>query len=190
MLMLRKAAFLIDDSIVNRLSRDIKKDNKNVVWKMNVESQKDNVELTRDSSSIPLEKDLSIQCESSVIDMRTQKSIKIPSGKHVVVITLKDRIPQKTSLLQNYPNPFNPDTWIPYQLSSAEAVVISIYDVSGRLVRRLDLGNKEAGMYVSRDRSAHWDGRNEVGEHAASGIYFYSIKAGKYSATGKMLILK
>ena len=122
--------------------------------------------------------------------MRQQRSMKLPEGVHVIDITLKNRIPKKTTLLQNYPNPFNPETWIPYQLSESVSVAINIYDVSGRLVRKLDLGRKDAGVYVNKEKSAYWDGKNEVGEYVASGIYFYSIKAGKYTATGKMLILK
>ena len=99
-------------------------------------------------------------------------------------------VPDKSALLQNYPNPFNPDTWIPYQLKDGSEVKICIYDVTGTLVRRLDLGYKPAGIYTSRDRSAYWDGRNELGEQVSSGIYFYTIQAGKYRATGKMLMLK
>jgi hypothetical protein len=185
-----EASFQIEDRLVNRLSRDIKRDENNVVWKMNVESQQDDVELAWDSSSVPSEKDLYFQCEGSEINMRYQKNVKILSGKHTVVFTLKNRIPTKPELLQNYPNPFNPDTWIPYQLSEAGKVVISIYDTSGRRVRRLDLGHKEAGIYVSREKSAHWDGRNEAGERVSSGVYFYHIESGKFSKMMKLVIIR
>jgi len=69
-------------------------------------------------------------------------------------------------------------------------VVISIYDVSGHLVRRLDLGNKEAGMYVSRDKSAHWDGKNEVREQVSSGVYFYYIESGRFSKVMKLVVIR
>ena len=69
-------------------------------------------------------------------------------------------------------------------------VVISIYDTSGRLVRTLDLGHKEIDVYATRDKSAYWDGRNELGEQVASGIYFYQIKAGDFVATRKFVMLK
>ena len=94
------------------------------------------------------------------------------------------------SLGQNYPNPFNPETWIPYQLGSSAQVVIRIYDASGHLVRRIDVGFQVAGDYTSRGKSVYWDGRNEFGEQAASGVYYYTINAGDYSAASKMLLLK
>ena len=99
-------------------------------------------------------------------------------------------IPQETVLLANYPNPFNPETWIPYQLSKPADVTVSIYSVDGRLVRRLALGYQSAGVYRSRNRAAHWDGRNGVGEKVASGLYFYTFTAGSFTATRKMLIRK
>ena len=99
-------------------------------------------------------------------------------------------IPKEISLLANYPNPFNPETWIPYQLAEPSPVSISIYDVKGNLVRHLDLGHQSAGIYHSRLRAAYWDGNNEIGEPVASGIYFYTLTAGDFTATRKMLILK
>ncbi|MDE0088821.1 MAG: leucine-rich repeat domain-containing protein [Candidatus Poribacteria bacterium] len=95
-----------------------------------------------------------------------------------------------TSLLPNYPNPFNPETWIPYQLSEPADVTLTIYDIQGRVVRNLDLGHQRAGMYHSRSRAAHWDGRNAQGESVASGIYFYTLTAGEFTATRKLLIRK
>ena len=95
-----------------------------------------------------------------------------------------------TALHANYPNPFNPETWIPYQLQQAADVQISIYSQSGVLVRELSLGYQGAGQYMSRSRAAHWDGRNQVGEPVASGLYFYTLTAGDFSATRRMLILK
>jgi len=57
-------------------------------------------------------------------------------------------------------------------------------------VRELELGHKSAGLYVSRGRSAHWDGRNKFGTEVASGVYFYSIRAGAFAALRKLIILK
>ena len=96
----------------------------------------------------------------------------------------------ENTLLANYPNPFNPETWIPYQLSASADVSVSIYAVDGRLVRRLDLGHQVEGVYRSRSRAAYWDGRNEFGERVASGLYFYTLTAGDFTATRKMLIRK
>ncbi len=98
--------------------------------------------------------------------------------------------PKETALLHNYPNPFNPETWIPYHLSKDTDVTLHIYAVNGTLVRTLSLGQQAAGIYQSRSRAAYWDGKNEFGEKVASGLYFYTLTAGDYSATRKMLIRK
>ena len=97
---------------------------------------------------------------------------------------------QKTVLLANYPNPFNPETWIPYQLSKPADVTLTIYGVNGQMVRQLSLGHQAAGIYHSRSRAAYWDGRNAFGEPVASGLYFYTLTAGDFSATRKLLIRK
>ena len=99
-------------------------------------------------------------------------------------------IPQETALLANYPNPFNPETWIPYQLAVPAEVALTIYDMNGVAVRRLTVGHQAVGMYQSRGRAVYWDGRNQRGESVASGLYFYTLKAGEFTATRKMLIRK
>ena len=99
-------------------------------------------------------------------------------------------IPKDTSLLPNYPNPFNPETWIPYQLAKDANVTLTIYSVDGTLVRTLMLGHQPVGMYHSRSRAAYWDGKNEVGEAVASGVYFYTLTASDFTATRKLLIRK
>ena len=103
---------------------------------------------------------------------------------------LKALTPKKTALLPNFPNPFNPETWIPYHLSKDADVTLHIYAVNGMLVRTLTLGHQAAGMYQNRSRAAYWDGKNAVGESVASGVYFYTLTTGNFSATRKMLIRK
>ena len=103
---------------------------------------------------------------------------------------LASLIPKETALLHNYPNPFNPETWIPYQLAASAEVTLTIYDANGEMVRYLALGYQAAGMYRSRSRAVYWDGRNQLGESVASGLYFYTLTAGEFSATRRMLILK
>jgi len=99
-------------------------------------------------------------------------------------------IPEHSALLPNYPNPFNPETWLPYQLNTDAAVTISIYNQKGQLVRDIAMGYQAAGLYINRDKAAYWDGRNEVGEKVASGVYFYKLRAGRFAATRRMLIVK
>ena len=98
--------------------------------------------------------------------------------------------PKLTQLLQNFPNPFNPETWIPYQLETSAEVTLQIYDTTGSIVRTIDLGFKGQGFYMTRSTAAYWDGRNNMGEQVASGVYFYSLQTPDFSATRKMLILK
>ena len=111
-------------------------------------------------------------------------------GRSVNVNAEQLQIPEETSLLPNYPNPFNPETWIPYQLASPADVALTIYDINGRIVQDLDLGHQRAGIYQSRIRAAHWDGRNALGEPVASGVYFYTLTADDFTATRKLLIRK
>ena len=99
-------------------------------------------------------------------------------------------LPKETILLANYPNPFNPETWIPYQLANPADVTVHIYGINGTLIRTLSIGHQAAGMYHGRSRAAYWDGKNEVSEPVASGIYFYTLSAGDFTATRKMLIRK
>jgi hypothetical protein len=108
--------------------------------------------------------------------------------------------PKETILLPNYPNPFNPETWIPYRLAEDAFVTLTIYDSMGQVVRTLDIRHQTAAFYESRAKAIYWDGRNELGEQVATGVYFYHLSAGRsglsdphrrdFSATRKMLILK
>ena len=99
-------------------------------------------------------------------------------------------LPSETKLLRNYPNPFNPETWIPYQLTKSAEVTLNIYAVDGTLIRTLALGHQPAGLYQNRSRAAYWDGRDELGMQVTSGIYFYTLTAGDFSATRRMVIAK
>ena len=105
-------------------------------------------------------------------------------------LNVGDVQPQDTLLAQNFPNPFNPETWIPYQLSKATEVKIDIYDISGHLVRSLNLGWQPLGAYMMPSSAAYWDGKNAVGERVASGIYFYTLQTSDFTATRRMVILK
>ncbi len=98
--------------------------------------------------------------------------------------------PKETALLSNYPNPFNPETWIPYRLAKDANVTLTIYDSSGQVVRTLDVGHRIASAYQNRSKAVYWDGRNGLGEQVASGIYFYTLTAGDFSATRRMVIVK
>ena len=99
-------------------------------------------------------------------------------------------LPSSSALLQNFPNPFNPETWIPYELAKEAEVVIRIYNIKGKLVHTLSIGHQHAGCYLSRDKSVFWNGKNQNGEAVANGLYFYTLKAGEFQATRKMILVK
>ena len=127
-------------------------------------------------------------------------TVEFPEIQHVKTVNGSVTIlPEKTMLLQNYPNPFNPETWIPYQLAEPSNVNIEIYNSQGRLVRILRFGSQKAGIYFTKDRAAYWDGNDNLCQHVASGLYFYTlrlreaipnIRVGEYRAIKKMVILK
>ncbi len=101
-----------------------------------------------------------------------------------------NRSVQETKLLPNYPNPFNPETWIPYQLAEVADVNVRIYDVGGHLVRKISIGFKPVGYYLTRERAVYWDGRNDIGESVSSGVYFLQFLAGDFAATQRVVIVK
>ena len=99
-------------------------------------------------------------------------------------------VPQQTKLVQNYPNPFNPETWIPFQLANPSEVNIRLYNATGRLVKTIELGYKQAGMYIETSKAAYWNGRNDIGEKVASGVYFYELRTETFRDVRKMILLK
>ena len=114
----------------------------------------------------------------------------IKRGFIVLEQLLASLTPTETALLPNYPNPFNPETWIPYRLAADAFVTLTIYDLSGQIIRTLDVGHQVAAFYESRSKAIYWDGRNQLGEQMASGVYYYHLSAGDYAATRKMLVVK
>jgi hypothetical protein len=94
-------------------------------------------------------------------------------------------LPRQGELQQNYPNPFNPSTTIPFALSSPALVRVQVYDVLGQRVRTLMNGPTPAGYH-----SLVWNGRNDLGDQAAAGLYFYLLEAGSVRQSRKMLLVK
>jgi hypothetical protein len=94
-------------------------------------------------------------------------------------------LPDEFKLYANYPNPFNPTTTIQYDLPQEAFVDISVYDITGRLIRKLVSGVEQAGS-----KRINWDGTNQKGEAAASGMYFFRMQAMDYEKTKKMILLR
>jgi hypothetical protein len=88
-------------------------------------------------------------------------------------------------LHQNVPNPFNPSTTVRYELRAPGAVTVAVYDVAGRMVKRLVDGSKAAGVHT-----VMWDGTSENGSRVSSGIYFYKLETVNFVQTRKMVLLK
>jgi hypothetical protein len=126
----------------------------------------------------------------------TDRNVKVKINRnhiqsaHATVNVCLEAKPDNTLLLQNYPNPFNPATWIPFQLAQEAPVTIHIYTATGQLIRTMALGHQKAGVYVTREKAAHWNGRNRFGDKVASGVYFYQLQAGDWSAVRRMLMVK
>lgn len=137
-----------------------------------------------------------VECESSLRAAGQQSPIildKVQFGNSLKITKMHGSVkiaPAKTALLPNYPNPFNPETWLPYQLAHDAFVTISIHNAKGQLIRTLALGDKRGGLYATKGQAAYWDGTDNLGQPVASGIYFYTLKAGKFHATNRMCILK
>ena len=127
--------------------------------------------------------------QMTVSDVRLGKGMAVLEGL-LQLLAEMGAIPETTVLLPNYPNPFNPETWIPYHLATAADVTLTVYDMRGVAVRQLVFGHQPAGIYGSRGRAAYWDGKNDFGEPVASGVYFYTLTAGEFTATRKLLIRK
>jgi hypothetical protein len=96
-----------------------------------------------------------------------------------------DGTPKQFALRANYPNPFNPETTIRFDVASRSHVALRVYDVSGALVRTLVDETKDAGSHV-----VQWNGRNDQGNPASSGVYFYRLTAPGFSDVRKMTLLK
>ena len=93
--------------------------------------------------------------------------------------------PVQFRLNQNYPNPFNPTTTLAYDLPKDELVNITIYDMMGRMVSNLVSSQQNAGY-----KSIQWDATNNAGQPVSAGVYLYSIEAGEFRQTKKMVLLK
>jgi len=121
----------------------------------------------------------------SAIDIHGNESTFGLVGPDDVTEAETPKTPAATYLTQNVPNPFNPSTTIQFGLAAQGRMTISIYDVSGRLVRTLVDGPRSAGLYKET-----WDGRDSNGHAVASGVYFYRLRAGTFSETKKMVLTR
>lgn len=132
------------------------------------------------------------QVERWLFDARVYESSSdtIQKGIANLELLITNIIPKENVLLPNFPNPFNPETWIPYDLAEDTKVTIHIYNQIGETIRKLNIGFQSAGTYRTQSSAAYWDGCNSAGEPVASGIYYYSMRAGLFLSTKKMVVTK
>ncbi|MEK7479399.1 MAG: FlgD immunoglobulin-like domain containing protein, partial [Patescibacteria group bacterium] len=83
-----------------------------------------------------------------------------------------------------------PETWIPFQLKEDSEVTVTIFDLGGKAVRVIPLGLLRAGDYTTRSRAPRWDGRNDSGESVSSGLYICTIRAGTFTSSQRMILLR
>jgi hypothetical protein len=94
-------------------------------------------------------------------------------------------LPAGYELLQNHPNPFNPSTTIRYQLPGAAQVRLVVFDIAGRVISVLVDDLRQPGVHFST-----WLANDALGQPLPSGVYFYRITAGRFSATRKMMLVR
>ncbi len=135
----------------------------------------------------PVRNDLRFDVEGNVLFLSDALRSRIYAIRSDVGVSVdEDVAPASTALEGNYPNPFNPKTTLRFSLAERTQVELAIYSVTGRRVRTLADGSMmEAGVH-----ELEWDGRNERGERASTGVYFARMKAGSESFTRKMVLLK
>ena len=143
-------------------------------------------------NEIGLTTDQKRNIESLVDQLESKYNLSSPEKAvlKLLRVILTKQLPKKTQLLPNYPNPFNPETWIPFELHQNTNVSLTIFDLKGNQVKKIDLGYSQPGKYVSHDKAIYWNGKNDNGEKVASGTYFYTIHTNNYTQTKKMVILK
>ena len=88
-------------------------------------------------------------------------------------------------LNQNYPNPFNPTTQISFEMPERSIVRLEVYNILGQKVRTLVSNELNAGLHT-----CEWNGLNDAGQRLSAGVYVYQLKAGDFTQTKKMLLLK
>ena len=108
-----------------------------------------------------------------------------PSRGTAVLEERQQTQPTNSALGRNYPNPFNAETIIPFELTEAADVTLTVFNLAGQGVADLVQGFRLAGTYHAR-----WDGRGEDGHHLASGTYLLRLQTGTLTQTRKLLLLR
>ncbi|MBT3266517.1 hypothetical protein HN371_05145 [Candidatus Poribacteria bacterium] len=183
--------YLTVEDAVQRLTRSVQAmERDGTEWVMSARVDGASGVLEWERPNVPAHWRLTMEAGDAVIDMVERQSAHLGGGTHELKIGLTWTAPTATRLMPNYPNPFNPETWIPFELTEEADVTVRIYGKDGAVVRSLNLGRRPEGYYTGGADAAYWDGRNELGEPVASGVYLYEIRAGEYRAIRRMTLMK
>jgi hypothetical protein len=131
---------------------------------------------------------MNIAIESSITSSFTETEMEIDYVRVYEASTLfnqAETVPVYFNVVQNFPNPFNPITTLKYDLFEDSFVDITIYDMLGNVVNNLVNRNQRRGY-----KSVQWNATNNLGQPVSTGLYFYTIQAGDFIQTKKMLLLK
>ncbi|OQX83486.1 hypothetical protein B6D60_10395, partial [candidate division KSB1 bacterium 4484_87] len=125
------------------------------------------------------------QFYGSVLQYKLEETSQSDRKKEQQVIQIETPMPHEYSLSQNSPNPFNSSTSFRFEIPRATHVVVEVYNILGKKVKTLVNERREAGFYT-----VFWDGIDDNGEQAGSGIYFYHMTADQFHATHKMIVVR
>jgi len=164
-------------------------------WTFKIESSSEEVELSWLMSGLPDEYQIGYNYSDGMFfeDLRLLESLTVPGNSELMVRVGMEILgsintnvlPVVYRLHQNYPNPFNPTTSIDYDLPEQSHVRILVYDMLGRQVKTL-INKTQVPGYMS----INWDATNDLGEPVSAGVYIYTIEAGTFRQTRKMILLK
>lgn len=119
------------------------------------------------------------------ISISKAEELRKAGSLHPVLIGKDSNLPQAFDLFQTIPNPASSTVHIQYSLAKPTHTTMRIYDLTGRLVQTLVEEEKEAGTYI-----VPWYGKDATGNRVSSGIYFYHLNAGDFTAIRKLVILR
>ena len=163
-------------------------------WILALESSQNSIDLSWVLGDIADEYEVGYSTDGGIFfgDMRSVDVINVSSDDQIIVRVgnavlgvESEALPTEFVLGQNYPNPFNPMTQISYQIPQDSDVNITIYDLMGHKIKSLINSSQKAGY-----KSIFWNATNEIGSPVAAGMYIYTIEAGSFRQSKKMLLLK
>ncbi|MCF7794700.1 MAG: carboxypeptidase regulatory-like domain-containing protein, partial [Candidatus Cloacimonetes bacterium] len=175
-------ADVIDDDV--ELSWTAPADNRSITG---YRIYRNNNEIATTTETTFTDEDLNVGSYTYFVKAEYGQYLSDPSNEVVVELTdaINFIIPERTALLGNHPNPFNPETYISLALKENSFVTLEIYNIKGQKIRTLLNDEMSAGIH-----SLIWKGEDDAGKQAASGVYFYKMKAGNILQTKKMILMK